>query len=319
MGAGRDSTIFPPSNLRFSFQVRGLASGCAREEISTSMDEKNEVMSLYEAAIQGNLSRRTMMKRAMALGLSASVTASLLAACGSDDDEADTGEPTESGTGTGGTTPEATEDDAEPTTAEGEDDESTEEPAGEGVRGGTLRIAMIGEPATFDIHQTTGTIVALIGWNIYEPLVAFDSNFEVIPMLADSIETSDDGLTNTINLRQGVPFHNGEEMKAADVIASIERWGQLSGVGKGLMERTEEIVEVDDYTIEFKMSEPYSIFVTALAFNNQGCAIYPKSVIDKVGPRPATGRDHRHRALQVRRASGGPLHPAGALRGVRRA
>lgn len=259
-----------------------------------SMDEQNQMTTLYDAAIQGRLSRRTVMKRAVALGLSASVTATLLAACGSDDEEADTGTTPESSTGsaattpestTGDATPEATEGDAEPTTDDA-GGESTGEPAGEGVPGGTLRIAMIGEPATLDIHQTTGTIVSLVGWNMYEPLIAFDSNFEAIPMLAESIETSEDGLTNTITLRQGVPFHNGEEMMAADVIASIERWGQLSGVGKGLMERTEEITEVDDYTIEFAMSEPYGIFVTALAFNNQGCAIYPKSVIDKVGLDP---------------------------------
>jgi peptide/nickel transport system substrate-binding protein len=102
-------------------------------------------------------------------------------------------------------------------------------------------------------------------------------------MLAESHEVSDDQLTHTITLRQGVTFHNGEEMTAADVIASIERWGQIAGVGKGLLEATDEIVEVDDYTIEFNLNTPYGIFVSALAFANGGCAIYPKSVIDASG------------------------------------
>ena len=52
----------------------------------------------------------------------------------------------------------------------------------------------------------------LIGWNMFEALFTFDADYNTVPMLAEGIEVSDDGLTNTITLRQGVPFHNGEEM-----------------------------------------------------------------------------------------------------------
>ena len=47
--------------------------------------------------------------------------------------------------------------------------------------------------------------------------------------------SSEDGMTHTMELRKGVMFHNGEEMKAADALASVERWGRISGVGKNLM------------------------------------------------------------------------------------
>src|SRR5690606_8379173 len=49
-----------------------------------------------------------------------------------------------------------------------------------------------------------------------------------------------------------------------------------------------EIVEVDDYTIEFRMNSPYGIFVSALALANGGCAIYPASVIEAANGGEAT-------------------------------
>ena len=62
--------------------------------------------------------------------------------------------------------------------------------------------------------------------------------YQAIPELVGEHTVSEDGLTHTMALRQGVMFHNGEEMKAADAIASVERWGRISGVGKRLMEKT---------------------------------------------------------------------------------
>lgn len=250
--------------------------------------------------LAGTQDRRTFLRRAVALGVSVPVVASLLAACGEEDDD---DEPTPSTGGSADPTPteaaaddEPTEDEAEdepteeepadePTEDEG-DDEPTEEdsePDGEGVYGGRMRVVIIGEPPTLDVHHTTAGVVSQITWHMYETLFTYDSDFQVIPMLAESYEVSGDGLNVTVILREGVPFHNGEIMVAADVIASIERWGALSGAGAGLLEVVEEIREVDDHTIEFTLTEPYGIFATALALNWQGCAIHPKSELDEIG------------------------------------
>src|SRR5439155_16704577 len=87
-------------------------------------------------------------------------------------------------------------------------------------------------------------------------------------------------------LRKSVPFHNGQELKAADVVASIRRWATKSGLGKALVEATETIETPDDSTLQFKMKQPYGAFAPSLALINQGCAIYPKSVIDATGDAP---------------------------------
>lgn len=241
--------------------------------------------------------RRTILRRALLIGTSVPAMGTLLAACGGDDNEepedesptasADVTTPTTAATESQGGTEAETE---TPSTPETEEEASPTSDAandtGEGVRGGTFRVALPGEPPTLDIHQTTAGITSLITWSIYEPLFTFDDGFQLIPMLAESFEVSEDGLTNTLTLRQGVPFHNGDEMIAADVKASIERWGAISGLGKSLLDSTDEISEIDDYTLEFSMKEPFGAFAPTLALNYQGCAIYPKSLIDEAAGQP---------------------------------
>ncbi len=149
-----------------------------------------------------------------------------------------------------------------------------------GVRGGKLTVAIIGEPPTMDEHRTTADITLETTSPIYETLTAYDEQYQPQPMLAESMTLSDDGLTWTIELRQGVPFHNGEEMKATDVKASMDRWGQLSGVGKRLYEAADSVDATGDYTITVKLNRPFGILPIALANNHQNCSIYPKSVIN---------------------------------------
>jgi peptide/nickel transport system substrate-binding protein len=107
-------------------------------------------------------------------------------------------------------------------------------------------------------------------------------------MLAEGYETSEDGLTATIALRQGVPFHNGDEMVAADVIASFERWAPVSSLGLAIMPFLEEIVEVDPYTVQLTLTSPLVALPSLLARQAQGLSIHPKSVLDAAGSDPLT-------------------------------
>jgi peptide/nickel transport system substrate-binding protein len=157
-----------------------------------------------------------------------------------------------------------------------------------GTPGGTLRVATIGEPPNLDEHQSTASIVAELGYCAYEGLFTYDADYQAIPELVAEHTVSEDGLTHTMALRQGVMFHNGDPLTAADVIASVERWGRISGVGQRLMEKTSELAQVDDSTIEFRLSEPYGTILIALAHNTQACTIHPKSILDAAGDEPIT-------------------------------
>jgi peptide/nickel transport system substrate-binding protein len=162
---------------------------------------------------------------------------------------------------------------------------------GEGVYGGTLRVGLLGEPPTLDEHQTTAGLVAEVTYPMYETLFTYDSGYQPIPELVDTHTISEDGLTHTMTLRDGISFHNGEPMTAADVHASVMRWSEISGVGKGLFESVEEFVEVDDLTVEFRLTQPYGTLVIALAHNTQACTIHPKSIVEAAGTEPFTEDD----------------------------
>jgi len=158
----------------------------------------------------------------------------------------------------------------------------------EPVRGGRLRVAATGQPAGLDMHLTNQRTVTMIGWQMYEALFTFDGDYATVPMLAQSHEVSTDGLTVTIVLRQGVPFHNGEEMKAADVVASFNRWAPVSSLGLAISDFLAEIAEVDPYTVSFTLTEPLVALPSMLARQAQGLSIHPKSVLDAAGSNPLT-------------------------------
>lgn len=158
--------------------------------------------------------------------------------------------------------------------------------AGEPVRGGRLRVASTGQPAGLDNHLSGQRTVTMITWNMYEALFTFDKDYATVPMLAEGMERSEDGLTNTITLRQGVPFHNGEEMKAADVVASFERWMPVSALGIAIEPFFDSITAVDDYTIELKTTSALVALDSMLARQAFGLSIHPKSVLDAAGSNP---------------------------------
>jgi len=113
--------------------------------------------------------------------------------------------------------------------------------------GGVLKVAAIGEPPTLDIQATTTVLTYEIMWHVYEPLFTHDRAWNPIPMLAESDAVSDRGLRHTITLRRGVKFHNGKELTAADVVASLKRWGQVATVGKVIWPGVESVEAKDPY------------------------------------------------------------------------
>ena len=147
-------------------------------------------------------------------------------------------------------------------------------------RGGTLRLAIIGEPPSLDPHWTTANVTASITSHITETLFTLDEKLNNIPLLAESLETTDAGLVRTIKLRKGIQFHNGKEMTAEDVQASLLRWSKMAGPGKMLFDRVESLTTPDKYTVVFKMKAPFAVFESVLSFRSQGATIMPKEEVE---------------------------------------
>ena len=130
----------------------------------------------------------------------------------------------------------------------------TTKPTGEISYKTELNVAITANPPSLDVHGVNSNIVGGIGTHIYEPLFAMDANYEPAGVLADSYTISEDGKVYTIKLRQGVKFHNGQEMTADDVVASMSRWLELSGKAKALLAGT-VFEKADDYTITMTLPE----------------------------------------------------------------
>ena len=127
-----------------------------------------------------------------------------------------------------------------------------------------LRVIPHADLKNLDPIWTTAYITRNHGYLIYDTLFAMDENFEIHPQMAEGYEVSDDGLTYTITLRDGLTFHDGSDVTAEDVVASIERWGARDGMGQQLMAATESLTAVDDKTVELKLSEPYGLVLESL-------------------------------------------------------
>lgn len=167
----------------------------------------------------------------------------------------------------------------------GSDDKDGGENAGgesDGRSGGELNIAINAQPPSLDPQVSTATATRDTARLMFESLMVLNADFEPVPFLAEEVET-EDNQHFIFTLREGVTFHNGDEMKAEDVVASMNRWKELSNKGKEVI-GDNEFVEIDEYTVEIELSEPSPLFLTIVATPGQFPAIMPKDINEAAGP-----------------------------------
>ncbi len=150
----------------------------------------------------------------------------------------------------------------------------------QGKRGGTLIAAFSADPAGFDPQRGPSGMSHIVIEQVYSTLMALDPDAKPYPELAESYEVSDDGLTYTFKLRQGVKFHNGDALTADDVKFSFDRLrAKDSGYSYGAqVETIDEVEVVDAHTVRFKLSKRTGPFLIYMAF--PGSSIVPKKLVD---------------------------------------
>jgi peptide/nickel transport system substrate-binding protein len=111
--------------------------------------------------------------------------------------------------------------------------------------------------------MTTAYIVRDFGYMIFDTLLAQDSSFKIQPQMAE-FKISDDKLTYTFTLRDGLKWHDGAPVTAEDCVASLKRWGKADGMGQKLMDFTASIEASDAKTIVLKLKEPYSLVLESI-------------------------------------------------------
>lgn len=145
---------------------------------------------------------------------------------------------------------------------------------------GTLRVALPTEPSSLYIPTTPDKISDIAASQLYDPLVFQDKSGQIVPWLAESWETSDDGTVWTFHLRQDVVFHNGDPFTADDVVATWEYGSAATSSWPEKYTIAKSVEKVDDYTVKVITDgpKPY-LLVTMHDFWN----ILPKKYIDEVG------------------------------------
>ncbi len=225
-----------------------------------------------------------MLKRSVALGLSAPVIASLLAACADDEeDEPTEAAGTDSTPATGAEPTEMTEDEetpeAEETPAEGDDEETPEaeetpeegdeetpeaEPAGEAGGGGNLALLWWQAPTILNPHLAQGTKDYDASQVCLEPLANYNSDGELVPFLAAEIpslengDVAEDGMSVTWRLREGVTWHDGEDFTADDVAFTFDFVSNEATTATtfAVYDVIESVEVVDDHTVTLTFKQP---------------------------------------------------------------
>jgi peptide/nickel transport system substrate-binding protein len=144
---------------------------------------------------------------------------------------------------------------------------------------GTLRYANadFGQESMDPINITSNW-----GWAMYDELLTYDAQGNVVGNIAEKYELSPDGLTWTFNIRKGIKFHNGDALTANDVVFSLQRFGSKESTNPWspyILKNSETITAPDDYTVVYKAQKPE----WALKIPFGQTHILPKNYFEKVG------------------------------------
>ena len=150
-------------------------------------------------------------------------------------------------------------------------------------QGGTLRAAWSGQWIALDPHTSSAGTSSAVMAQVVESLVDFDDNINLVGELATDWSQSEDGLTWTFTLREGISFSNGEPLNADVVVWNMERiLNPETGSGRKANVGGEEAIwqAVDEMTVSVTLPTINAVFPTLFA----GIGIVsPTSVVEETG------------------------------------
>jgi peptide/nickel transport system substrate-binding protein len=151
--------------------------------------------------------------------------------------------------------------------------------------GGVLRVAIAGDPPSLDMHQEQTFLVTIPFSTVYNTLIQFDPHGfpNIIGDLAKSWTVSEDGMTWTFTLHQGVKFHDGSDLTSADVKAS---WDKIVFPPEGVVSQRKSFYQMiksleapDRDTVVFRLHYPSASFLSMVAISAN--FIYAKKYLDQ--------------------------------------
>ncbi|MET4328671.1 peptide/nickel transport system substrate-binding protein [Bradyrhizobium sp. i1.15.2] len=134
-------------------------------------------------------------------------------------------------------------------------------------RGGGKTIRTVGDITSYDPVVSATYSSHYHATMVYDTLFAYDSQYVPRPQMVDKFAVSDDKLTWTFELRDGLKFHDGTLVSTADVIPSIRRWGARDGAGQVMMKYVKEISAKDAKTFTIQLKDHFGLVIDLLGKN----------------------------------------------------
>jgi peptide/nickel transport system substrate-binding protein len=128
----------------------------------------------------------------------------------------------------------------------------------------TVKAVMHSAIAILDPIVTTAHISRNHGYMVYDTLLSMNSKYEPKPQMAE-FAVSDDKLTYTFTLRDGLKWHDGQPVTSEDCVASLKRWAARDAGGQMMMDQVESLTATDPKTITLKLKTPFPFVLDLLA------------------------------------------------------
>ena len=144
----------------------------------------------------------------------------------------------------------------------------------------SITVALPGDFPRLDPSKDTSPLGFNYRLNVFDALTQLQRDGQVVPRLATKWAYSDDLTEWTFTLREGVTFHDGSKLTAADVVWTIERilTDETTPV-RTFLKLVKSVERVDDLTVRFRLVQPYAIFNRQISYIN----IMSKTYFDKAG------------------------------------
>ncbi len=164
-------------------------------------------------------------------------------------------------------------------------------------RARVLRFVPHADLADFDPIANVAYIARNAGMLVWDTLYGVDASLTPRRQMIEAETVSDDGLSWTFRLRDGLFFHDREKVRAVDAVASINRWAARDPIGQMIKSREQALTVVDDRTFRWDLKRPFRRLLLALGkVSTPCCFIMPEriartdpfhSIGDHVGSGPA--------------------------------
>ncbi|WP_044296887.1 ABC transporter substrate-binding protein [Robinsoniella peoriensis] len=203
------------------------------------------------------------LKKLMVFTLAAVIAASA-AGCGSSQGKAEADNTTVTEAGQTGESA-AAEADSQNAGAEADSQNAGAEAEKTSAAGGTVKVSVGSEPDNLDPMLSSATDTSAIMMNVFEGLLGFNEKGEFIPALSETYDISEDGLTYSFKLKQGIKFHDGADFTSKDVKYTYEKLAGLNGeapLNETLNQLLASVETPDDYSVNLILKEKNAGFLS---------------------------------------------------------